>query len=469
MKNHHYVFLFVWLWASFLGISNANAARKPAKPYTYADLQQEIAPALRRHDFGEALAIAQSHQTQLGDLSDYQHLLLTLAGDFDSTLVAVPFPAAINSDGDEYGPVLSGDGQTLMFCGQYRSNNFGAEDIFVSRRIDGQWTKAKLVSDLATGLNEAPMSLTIDGTGLLLFQQGRMFASEIVNGYWSRPSALPDYLTISPYQVDGFLSADGRAFFFAAETRTEREEKSSLNIYVSLLDDNGHWSHPVELGPSINTSGLERSPVLHADGKTLYFSSSSHGSLGALDVYMSTRLDDTYTNWSEPKNLGLNINTPDNECWYRFSADGQMAYFAAADSRRIHDLYWIQLPEEVRPEPVIGIAEQVVRMEHIYFATAKADLLPESCDELNRWVEWLVLHPEAVIEISGHTDNVGSETDNMILSRNRAESVKAYLVQHGCIETNILTTGYGESRPIADNHTDQGRAINRRVEVRFVK
>ena len=91
------------------------------------------------------------------------------------------------------------------------------------------------------------------------------------------------------------------------------ELESSANLYVSFLDSLGNWSEPIELGNMVNTPFDERSPHLLPDMRTLYFSSEGHGSLGGLDVFVTTRLDDSWTHWSEPTNIGKGINTSSDD------------------------------------------------------------------------------------------------------------------------------------------------------------
>ena len=126
--------------------------------------------------------------------------------------------------------------------------------------------------------------------------------------------------------------------------------RSVLNIFVSTRDKEGRWSKPFSIGETINTEGMERSPFLHPDMKTLYFSSDRPGTLGELDVWITRRLSDTcWTCWSEPENLGPQINTTGRDCWYKISTDGTRAYYARKIGRN-HNIYWILLPEDKRPD-----------------------------------------------------------------------------------------------------------------------
>ena len=355
------------------------------------------------------------------------------------------------------------------------------------------------------------------------------------------------------------ITSDGKAMLFAATKQISSELRPSTNIFVSLLNEKGEWGEPIDLGATINTPYMDRSPVLHPDMKTLYFCSEGHGSLGRLDVFMSQRLSDTsWVEWSEPVNLGKEINTIDYDCWYQITTDGKDAYFSRVSDGRGYDLYRTPMPASMRPTPVATIQgkvtdtkgnqvatvirwedletheqvgqsntdpvdgsffivlpegknygyyidddryfplssnidlrekdepvtiennivvasiEQMVKqqiampMNNLFFNTGEAELLPASINELQRVIKILKKHPQR-IEIGGHTDNVGSDAFNKNLSEQRAKAVRDYLVENGIPAKQLVIRGYGKSRPIADNNTEEGRQRNRRVEFKFIK
>ncbi|MER3328840.1 MAG: hypothetical protein RIF34_04610, partial [Candidatus Kapaibacterium sp.] len=133
--------------------------------------------------------------------------------------------------------------------------------------------------------------------------------------------------------------------------------------YVSVKDDAGNWGEPINLGSTINTEHAERKPFLHPDGMTLYFSSNGHPGLGRLDLYMAKRLyEDSWTDWSEPINMGKEINSPGNERATIINTFGELAYFATAE-RKItfggSDIFRFDVPEHLRPEPVVMVRGKV--------------------------------------------------------------------------------------------------------------
>ena len=378
-------------------------------------------------------------------------------------------PNTVNTEiGEEYGPTLTIDDNTLYFVGLNREDGSASEDIYVSQRDrrTGEWSSARRVPELSNPYrNEAPTSLSGDGRTMLLFVEGRMCFSIRTPHGWSEPRPLPKYLQLGNWQADAMIAADGSALLFAANYPSEGEEKPSLNIFVSERDANGQWQKPYSIGPAINTAGMERSPFLHPDMKTLYFSSDREGSLGELDVWVSRRLADSCWNcWSEPENLGPDINTSGRDCWYKISADGTTAYFARKEGRK-HDIYAVTLPEDKRPENITVMKRnEPIAIQNLLFETASDVIMPASLPELKRIAAYVAAYGYK-IRLAGHTDNIGQPEANKALSQARAESVKRQLIAFGCKPEQITTFGYGDAQPVAPNDTEEGRALNRRVTI----
>lgn len=369
--------------------------------------------------------------------------------------------------GEEYGPTLTMDDNTLYFVGLHRFDTNESEDIFVSRRDPktGEWGAAQIVAALSSPYrNEAPTSISGDGRTMLLFVEGRMCFSQKGPYGWSEPRPLPQYLQLGNWQADGQISADGSVLLFAANYPAEGEEKPSLNIFVSERTANG-WGKPYSIGAAINTPGMERSPFLHPDMKTLYFSSDREGTIGELDVWISRRLSDTcWTCWSEPENLGPQINTPGRDCWYKISTDGKTAYYAQKTGRK-HDIYAITLPEDKRPENITVLkTNEAVAINNLLFETGSDVIMPVSLGELKRIAVFVATYGYKV-RLAGHTDNVGKQEDNKALSQARAESVRKQLIAFGVSQEVIKAYGYGDTKPVASNDTEEGRSLNRRVEI----
>lgn len=379
-----------------------------------------------------------------------------------------PLPHTVNTSiGEEYGPTLTIDDNTLYFVGLNRGETNVTEDLFVARRDrkTGEWSAAQTVPGLCSPYrNEAPTSVSGDGRTMLVFVEGRMCFSVRGPQGWLEPRPLPRHLQLGNWQADAMITADGSALLFAANYPVENEEKASLNIFVSERTESG-WGTPYSIGPLINTAGMERSPFLHPDMKTLYFSSDREGTLGDLDVWVTRRLADTCWNcWSEPENLGPTINTAGRDCWYKISTDGQTAYYAQKSGSQ-HDIFCVALPQDKRPEPITVLAKnEAVAINNLLFETGSDVIVSSSLPELKRIATFVQTYGYSV-RLAGHTDNIGKPEDNKDLSLHRAESVKRQLVAYGCDATKIKAFGYGDTKPVADNATEEGRQLNRRVEI----
>jgi outer membrane protein OmpA-like peptidoglycan-associated protein len=146
------------------------------------------------------------------------------------------------------------------------------------------------------------------------------------------------------------------------------ETYGDQDLYVSFRQKQNVWSKPVNLGPVINSSKVEFAPFLASDNKTLYFSSNGHGGYGESDIFYTKRLDDSWQNWSEPINIGGDVNTPSWDGYYAVAAKGDYAYFVstAGGLKKVNlnptdeDIFRIALKEEVRPDPVILITGRVL-------------------------------------------------------------------------------------------------------------
>ena len=334
----------------------------------YQMLQQILKDDLDHHRWNSAVTTALLYADDFADSYDYHRLLATLQAPSQGSPKATPIGPAVNSTkGNEYAPVISADGNTLYFAAKDRPDNIGGEDVFISHRKGNKWSPAAIEMDLShTYGNEAPVSITTDGTTLLLFQNGLLYRADRTANGW-KTQRLPDLINSSTWQADASIAANGRLLLWAAAGRTDREADSSVNIYASLLDSNGHWGEPFELGPTINTPFDERSPFLHPDMHTLYFCSEGHGSLGQMDLFMSTRLSDSsWTLWSQPVNIGKEFNTTDDDWGYKITTDGTHAYYSSviptrtSDASHSQDIYLATMPKTMRPQPVTVVTGTVL-------------------------------------------------------------------------------------------------------------
>ncbi|MEM1318740.1 MAG: OmpA family protein [Bacteroidota bacterium] len=275
--------------------------------------------------------------------------------------------SGVNSTYDELRPVIAPNGETLLFARKNHPQNVGdadLEDIWVSYLTDGQWSTAiKLVQPINNRGGNYPVALQPDGQQLYFYgDQPRMGENKLTMARkrgrsWSRPEALliedfQSFSTISHYH----LSVDGQLLLLSATSDTGLGQN---DLYISFRES-GRWSRPMNLGPAINSPGDERSVFLAADGQTLYYSSDGHGGYGGQDMLISRRLDESWTSWSPPENLGLSINSARDEAYFSLPAAGDVAYFSASDAQGQTDLYRIRLPEAMQPRPVVLLSGRII-------------------------------------------------------------------------------------------------------------
>ncbi|HTF19190.1 MAG TPA: OmpA family protein [Chryseolinea sp.] len=279
----------------------------------------------------------------------------------------------VNSAYDELDPVVSPDGRTLFVTLANHPSNIGGKkdqgDIWISTMgEDNQWSApvhgGNLIND---GAFNAVAGVSSDGTQLFLLghystggpirTQGIAVSNRAGDG-WSRPENISiPYFQNKASVLTGHVTASRSVFVFSAETYGTRGVE---DIYVSLRTSDGKWSEAKNLGGVINTPFQELSPSLSADGKTLYFSSNGRKGYGSFDVYSSVRLDDTWTNWSVPVNLGAAYNTEGREMFFRSNEMlGFMVYASTKNSDGYGDIRISVLDEPYKPDK----ADSVIYVE----------------------------------------------------------------------------------------------------------
>ncbi|MBI5324768.1 MAG: PD40 domain-containing protein, partial [Ignavibacteriae bacterium] len=275
----------------------------------------------------------------------------------------------INSDGDELMPVISPDGKTIYFCRGDFEANYGKQDIWYSVMDEtGKWSPSiNMGPPLNDEYNNFVISVTPDGNTLLLgnvyktdgtVERGISISHRTADG-WTFPEKVnvEYYYNQSDYS-SFYLANDGMTLLMSVQREDSYGEK---DIYVSFLQPNGEFTEPMNLGPTINSTGDESTPFLASDGVSLYFSSTGHGGYGNSDVYFSRRVDSNWTNWKSAKNLGPSINTSGSDLYLKLSAAGDFAYFVSTEnSFGKGDIFRIRLPETLRPLPVLLIHGKVI-------------------------------------------------------------------------------------------------------------
>lgn len=280
---------------------------------------------------------------------------------------------AVNSQYDEMVPVISPSGKRLYFSRAYDPQNAGGasdyQDAYVSDWSGSTWSAPKnLGAPVNNSAPNAVNAVTPDGNTLLLMNtyevngkpkgMGLSVSSMTTNG-WGMPQdvKMRSFYNRSRFN-EFFLSNDGMVILMAVD---REGTVGSRDLYVSFYEGNGIWSAPKSLGQTVNTPGTELSPFLASDGKTLYFSSNGHPGYGKNDVFITKRLDNSWTRWSTPKNVGKPINGPGRNAYYSVPASGDYAYFVSDEgSLGKGDIFKVKLPSAVKPDPIVLVKGNVL-------------------------------------------------------------------------------------------------------------
>jgi len=277
----------------------------------------------------------------------------------------------VNSVYDDILPVIAPDGKTLYFC---RSNNpdniggFGQDIWFSELQLDGKWGFARNIGiPLNNRGNNYLCSITPDGNTIIVGdaysnpankQRGFAASRRTATG-WAvpQPVVIKNYYNLNVHH-EFSLSNDGKTIIMAVE---RRDSRGGRDLYFSKKQPDSTWSEPVSLDTVVNSFGHEATPFIASDNSSLYFASDGHGGYGGFDVFVTRRLDSTWTNWSTPENLGPTINSSGWDLYYTIPASGDYAYYVSfANSHGMGDIFKVRLPEKMRPRPVVLITGRVL-------------------------------------------------------------------------------------------------------------
>jgi OOP family OmpA-OmpF porin len=440
---------------------------------------------------------------------------------------------------------------------------------------NGTWgPPANLGAPINDELKNYLLGFSPDGTIMFLNQErkapGGLIANDGIsysvyrNGKWSKPSKAPvDYLFNKSGHQSGSVSADGKKMLLSLHSYASRGEE---DLYISTYE-NGKWTQPVNLGSDINTARQEMTPYLSPDGKKLYFSSNGHGGKGGRDLFVAERNGKSWRDWSKPINLGPDVNSIGVELNYFIDSKNSIAYFSTTQNsdgygdirahqsiverpdvdpaEDFHELSEITTPQVEqfkvygtisdvgtsqgiavainlksanaeyntitdnmgrytflipmyegsftigikapgylgKTETIIVVGDEVeanfslmplevgatMRLNKVYFDRGTANLLDQSFEELQNVVAMMRENPSVKIQLSGHTDNQGNSKLNLKLSEDRVDAVAEYLTEQGIDKKRIKGKGFGGTKPVASNASEETRKLNRRVEITIVK
>ncbi len=414
----------------------------------------------------------------------------------------VLLPEPINSFNNDATSTFSGDGQTLIYVKCGLEEGIGSCDLYIAQLEGDVWSKPVNLGNVVNSKDwDSQPSVSADGTKII-------FSSDRDGGYggsdlylieknqfgdWGVPSNLGPVINTPFTEKSPYIAADGITLYFSSYGHPGF---GKADIFKSVYE-NQRWSNPVNLGRPLNSEGDDNYFTISASGNNAYFASTRSGGNGEYDLYEieipeSMRPQPTVivsgivtnaktseptgawvlvedlssgeliaTNKSNSKTGEYLIVLPAGRN-YGVSANKEGFFFYSQNFDLPEDIKYQEVKKDIALKPIEKGTKVV--LNNIFFETGKADLKPESFVELAKVVELLRNNRTMVVEIGGHTDNVGADDANMKLSHARAKSVRDYLVNAGIVSERLQAKGYGKTEPIATNDTPEGRQANRRTE-----
>ncbi len=417
---------------------------------------------------------------------------------------SVPAPGKVNtSENEGTSSVYIGPERQQLYFTVCNQGGYGSCDLFYSDLTDAQWGPRKNMGpNINSAAWDAQPSISGDGNTLVFAsarpggQGGKdLWIARRINGKWSVPENLGSEINTEGDEEAPFLHYDGKTLYFSSRGH---EGYGEHDFFMVRKDNKGEWSLPVNLGRGINTERDDVGFYVDARAERAYFASTRAGGFGGMDIYRM-KLPQKYK--PEPVNYLLGkvrdketqlqiaahvqlVDLKSDQIIYEDSVNEFLIPIIPGNNYALHsskegflfDSRNFQPEKSTIEKPFEVIAElekikknQIVRLNNIFFDVDKFLLKHESFVELDVVVKILMDNPKMKIEISGHTDNTGSEEHNQELSENRAKSVERYLVEQGISTQRLVSKGYGPSKPMSTNDTEEGRALNRRIEMKVLE
>jgi outer membrane protein OmpA-like peptidoglycan-associated protein len=420
---------------------------------------------------------------------------------------AFPLPGSINSSTfNEGAQNISQDGKWLVFTGCNFPEGLGSCDLYISYLTKTGWSEPEnLGPNVNSEFWESTPSLSPDKRDLYFSSNvpGGFGGKDIwvchrnENGKWEEPRNMGPEINTAGDESTPFIHADNQTLYFNSNGHQCYSDKP--DIFVARKMPDGKWSKPENLGYPINTIDDEGSLIVAADGKTAYYSSDRADTKGGLDIYtfelrqdieplktlwVKGQVYDIKTKKGLPSSVELtDINSRQLISKLQTDEDGnylvtlpvgkeyafnvkRKGYLFYSENYSINEGSDSIFQADIALQPIEANAHIVLK--NVFFDTKRTELKPESTTELDNVVRLMNENPNIKIMISGYTDNVGKPADNLTLSRGRAVAVVNYLLNKGVRNERLSFKGNGETNPVADNKTEERRALNRRTELSIV-
>jgi outer membrane protein OmpA-like peptidoglycan-associated protein len=424
--------------------------------------------------------------------------------------------APISTSDRDIAPVVSGDQNSMVYISKLRFY----DALFFCHKINDQWSAPiNITPEVQSDGDHYPTFLSYDGTELYLRKEDNfeadLMVSKKVNGVWTKAISLGKNINSKYWEGNMSLTKDGQTIYFSSN---RKEGSGSMDIYKSVRQPDGEWGSAINLGSIINTPFNEDAPIISEDGKRLYFISQGHQTMGGYDIFYSNIAPDGQL--STPQNMGYPINTTDDDLYFFPVENGVKAYVSLDQPGNIgmEDIFEVHInpgakliaalesgktdttviEQTIQPRPITPLLalveeettlqalvnpienkdneelENPIMLPVLFFDFNSAEITENSKKSLDYLITVYKNYNNIRIECTGHTDAIGSDKYNLILSEKRAFSAKNYLIGNGVNPASVLVKAKGEKEFIAINSnidgTDnaEGRKFNRRVEIRIV-
>ena len=417
--------------------------------------------------------------------------------------------ANINTPENEGGPSVSADGKVIVFTSCNKRDGFGSCDLYVTNKVGDDWTKpVNMGPKINTSYWESQPSLTGDGKTIYFAssRKGGNGAYDIWtsslgdDGQWSDPENLGKKINTNEVDVSPFIDPSGKVLYFASNGLIGM---GGTDIFVTMKSDTG-WTKPKNVGYPLNTNADEEALFVTSDQTKGYFSKDIYDDAGNItssiyefdfpkelkNVYVSKLAKGVVFDAVTKAKLQAHVelfdlktgkrvvstdSDPKNGDYTAVLTQGsEYALYANKKGYLFKSMFFdYKTPESFSTQALDIYLEPIktgatITLSNIFFASGKFNLEDKSKVELEKLLALFKENPTMKVEISGHTDDIGKELDNMNLSKNRAKAVYDYLVAAGIPATNLKFQGYGKTKPVVPNTSTENRAKNRRIEFKVL-
>lgn len=428
---------------------------------------------------------------------------------------AIRMAEPVNSNDNEGAQCVSQDGRVMFFTACGRRDGGGRCDIYMCTNKGDKWSRPRnLGPDVNSAAWESQPSFSIDGKTLYFSSDRKggyggkdIWKTVFMNGHWTAPENLGPTINTPGDESSPYIHYDDKTLYFSSNGHAGM---GGLDLFLSHCTDTG-WETPTNLGYPINSAGDESGLIVAANGSTAIYASEREGGFGGQDLYAfelpvevraavtfnvkgcvydkksqqklkcfiqvfdvtrEDRVKEVAEVSSDAVDGSYMVSLPNSGSYaFQISADGYLFYSENFDfevgNANVPDGKAYSFSRDIALTP-IEVGESIV-LSNVFFAFGTSTLLEESRVDLDKVLDIMQKNPSLKVELAGHTDNIGKPADNQRLSEQRAKAVFDFLVGKGVASERLSYKGYGDTRPVADNNTEEGRAQNRRTTFTVVE